>query len=87
MSRYVFSFPALRPDPAVVADAEIIAEALGATVVRSVGGSLLLEAAPNVATRLAKAMPEWHLSQENTSYRVPERTPLQRARLVANSKR
>lgn len=87
MSRYVFSFPALRPDPTVLADAEATATALGAKVVRSVAGSMLLETTPSIASRLAKAMPEWSLSEENTSYRTPERTPLQRARLAANSKR
>ncbi|MFG6433447.1 hypothetical protein [Roseateles sp. LYH14W] len=87
MSRYVFSFPALQPDPAVVAEAQTTVKALGATVVRCIAGSMLLDAAPAVASKVAAAMPDWRLSEENCSYRAPERTPLQRARLAVNGRR
>lgn len=85
MSRYVFSLPTLKPDPRVVAAAEQIARELGATVLRKAAGSLLLDAAPGVAAKLAKAMPDWRLDREQ-SYRTPERTPLQRAKLAAAGK-
>lgn len=87
MSRYVFSFPSLQPDPAVVAEAQTTVKALGAKVVRCIAGSMLLEAAPSVASKVAAAMPDWRLSEENNSYRTPERTPLQRARLAVNGRR
>jgi hypothetical protein len=86
MSRYVFSLHSLTPDPQAVAEAEKIAKSMGVKIVRRMGGSMLLEAAPRVVSRLARAMPGWRLSQENGGYRVPERTPLQRARAAANSK-
>lgn len=87
MSRYVLSLLALRPDPAVVADAQSTVEALGASVVRCLAGSMLLEALPSVASQVATALPEWQLSEETGSCRVPERTPLQRVRLAAIGKR
>ena len=83
----MFSFPALRPDPAVVAEAQTTVKALGATVVRCIAGSMLLEAPPAVASKVAAAMPDWRLSEENSSYRAPERTPLQRARLAVSGRR
>jgi hypothetical protein len=87
MSRYVFSFPALHADPAVVAEAQTTVKALGAKVVRCIAGSMLLEAPPAVASKVAAAMPGWRLSEETSSYRTPERTPLQRARLAVNGRR
>ena len=83
----MFSFPALQPDPAVVAEEQTTVKALGAKVVRCIAGSMLLEAPPAVASQVAAAMPGWRLSEENTSYRTPERTPLQRARLAVSGRR
>lgn len=83
MSRHVFYLNTLESDPSVVAAAEKTAKGLGATVVRKAGGSILLEAAPSVIAKIAEALPGWRHNPEQTGYRVPERSPLQRARLPA----
>ena len=82
MHRYVFYSP-LTPDPKVVTAAKKTAVSLGATVVRTAAGSMLLEAAPSKAAEVAKALPGWRYSVEAKTHRIPERTPLQRARAAA----
>lgn len=80
MERYVFYCPQSL-DPKVVTAAKKTATSLGATVVRAVAGSMLLEAPPAKAAQVAKALPGWRYSVETKTHRIPERTPLQRARV------
>jgi len=81
MDRYVF-YNAQSLDPKVLTAAKKTAKALGATVVRAAAGSMLLEASPTKVAQVAKALPGWRYSAETKSHRVPERRPLQRARLA-----
>jgi len=55
-------------------------------VVRAAAGSMLVEAAPGEIEQVAKALPGWRYSVEKKGSRLPERTPLQRARLAAAAK-
>jgi len=84
MPRHIFYLNTLRPDPDVVAAAEKTAKVLGATVVRKAAGSMLLEATPGIVTKVAKALPGWRHNPEQTTYRAPEKRPLQRAKLAAS---
>jgi hypothetical protein len=86
MDRYVFY--AVQPvDAKVVTAAKKTAAALGATVVRTVAGSMLLEAPAAKAAQVAKALPGWRYSVETKTHRLPERTPLQRARAARAAKK
>ncbi len=79
MTRYVFYLP-LSVDRKLVAAAKKTAEGLGATVLRTAMGQMLLEAEASEAAAVAKALPGWQYCVETTTHRIPERTPLQRAR-------
>ena len=82
MDRYVF-FHAQDLDPKVLMAAKKTARALGATVVRTAAGSMLVEAAPTQIAKLATALPGWRYCVETKTHRLPERRALQRARLAA----
>lgn len=85
MARYVF-FPATASTGAApLASAKKTASAYGATVLRAIAGSMLLEAPPAKAAAVAKALPGWRYSPERKTTRVPERRPLQRAKLSAKA--
>ena len=83
MARYVFYCPTSLDAKAVTA-AKKTATALGATVVRSAAGQMLLDAPPARMAQVAEALPAWRYSVEGKSARIPERStrPLQRARLA-----
>ncbi len=80
MERYVFHHP-LPLNARALTAAKKKATALGATVVRTGAGSMLLEADGGAIKQVAKALPDWRYSVEAKVHRLPERTPLQRARL------
>lgn len=80
MDRYVFYHP-LSLDAKTVAAAKKKAASLGATVLRSAAGTMLLEAERAAIRQVANALPDWRYSVEAKVHRLPERTPLQRARL------
>lgn len=82
MDRYVF-FNADSRDAKALTAAKKTARALGATVVGGAAGSMLIEAAPTKAAQVAKALPGWRYTPERKTARVPERRPLQRAKLAA----
>ena len=83
MARYVFS-PATAATGAVpLASAKKTASAHGATVLRAIAGSMLVEAPPAKAAAVVKALPGWRCTLERKTTRVPERTPLQRTRQLA----
>lgn len=81
MSRYVF-FSVNSRDAKELTAAKRTARSLGATVVGAVAGSMLLEAEPAKVEKVAKALPGWRYTVDRKSVRVPEQTPLQRARLA-----
>jgi hypothetical protein len=79
MQRFVFYSPSL--DRKALLAAKRTASRLGATVVRSLAGSMLLEAPRAKAAEVAEALPGWQYSAEKKVQRIPERTPLDRARV------
>ena len=85
MARYVFSLAPAAIGAVPLASARRTANAHGATVLRAIAGSMLLEAPPAKAAAVAKALPGWQYRPERKATRVPERTPLQRARQLAKA--
>lgn len=79
MSRYVF-FNSDVQDAKRLTAAKQAARARGATVVKSLAGTMLLELAPAKVTEVAQALPGWRYSAERKTTRVPERKPLERAK-------
>lgn len=79
MSRYVF-FNSNAQDAKVLTAAKKAARARGATVVKSLAGTMLLELAPARVPELAQALPGWRYAVERKTTRVPERKPLERAK-------
>ena len=76
MSRYVF-FNSDAQDDKVLTAAKKAARSRGATVVKSLAGTMLLELAPAQVPEVAQALPGWHYSVERKTTRVPERKPLE----------
>lgn len=79
MNRYVFSSTG-DVDAKALATAADAARSLGATVVKSLAGTMLLELDPAKVPQVTKALPGWRCSPERKTARVPERRPLERAR-------
>jgi hypothetical protein len=84
MSRYVF-FNNDCQDAKVLTAAKKAARSHGATVVKSVAGTMLLELSPAQVPQVAEALPGWRYTVERQITRLPERKPLQRARSAAAS--
>ena len=84
MDRYVF-YAKDSLDAKTVRAARATASALGATVVRTGVGTLLLEIAAGDVRKLAPALPDWRYSAERHATRIPERTPAERVRRTAAS--
>lgn len=82
MARYVFHLP-LSLDTRAVSAAKRKAVALGATVVRSAAGQMLIETTPARAAKVAEALPDWRYALERVAARLPEKTPLTRAKYAA----
>jgi hypothetical protein len=82
MARYVFHLP-LSLDTRAVSAAKRKATAMGATVVRTAAGQMLVETSPAKAAKVAEALPEWRYALERVAARLPERTPLARAKYAA----
>ena len=87
MKRYVFYSSQLSVDRKVVTAARKLATSLGATVVRIVAGSMLLEATPAKAVQVAKALPGWHYSVETQGHRIPEHSPLKLVRRAGTARK
>ena len=79
MSRYVF-FNSDAQDAKVLTVAKKTARSRGATVVKSLAGTMLLEATPAQLPQVAQASPGWRYSVERKMTRVPERKPLERSK-------
>lgn len=76
MSRYVF-FNSNALDIKVLTAAKKAARSQGATVVKCLAGSMLLELTPGQLAIVARALPGWCYSAERRTTRVPERRPLE----------
>lgn len=79
MSRYVF-FNSDAPNGKVLIAAKKAARSRGATVVKSLAGTMLLELAPAQVPEVAQALPGWRYSAERKTTRAPERKPLERSK-------
>jgi hypothetical protein len=79
MSRHVF-LNGEAQDVKVLAVARKVARSHGATVVKSLAGTMLLELAPAQETKVAQALPGSRYSVERETTRVPERKPLERTK-------
>lgn len=79
MSRYVF-FNSNAQDDKVLTAAKKAARSHGATVVKSLAGTMLLDVTATKVPELARALPGWRYSVERKTARVPERKPLERSR-------
>lgn len=82
MDRYVF-YAKESLDAKAVRAARATAGELGVTVVGSGVGTLLLEAAPELVRKLARALPQWRYSVERHATRIPEPRPAERVRRAA----
>jgi len=82
MSRYVFSTSQALDAKALVS-ARQAARGCGATVLKSLAGTLLVEAGPAQLAEVAQALPGWTCTPERRTTRVPERKPLERAKARA----
>ena len=80
MARYRFSPASMGATP--LAAARKAATANGATVLRAIAGSMLIEVPPSKVDAVADAIPGWKYSAERRTATVPERSPLQRAKLA-----
>ena len=83
MSRYVFSNSNAQ-DGKVLTAAKKAAQLRGATVVKSLAGTMLLEVPASKVPEVARALPGWRYSVERKTVRVPERKPLERAKSRSN---
>lgn len=90
MSRYVFSYSDAQDDKVLMA-AKKVARAHGATVVKALAGTMLLELAREQLPAVARALPGWHYAAERKTTRTPERTQLERSKaqgvVAASAKR
>lgn len=82
MARFVF-FNSSDVDAKALTAAKKSVRALGGIVVGGAAGSMLVEAPPTKAAQVAKALPGWHCAQDRKTARIPEHTPLQRAKRAA----
>lgn len=82
MDRHIF-FSSEHLGASTMAAAKKTAQALGAKVINTASGGLLIEATPEVIGQVASALPGWNHTVERKTMRIPERTPLQRAKLAA----
>lgn len=79
MARYVF-FSSNAQDVKALAAAKRAASQSGATILKSLAGTMLLELTPTQVPKVAKALPGWSYSAERKTTRVPERKALERSK-------
>jgi hypothetical protein len=79
MARYVF-YRSDAQDAKVLTAAKKTARSRGATVVKSLAGTILLEVTPAQVPEVAQALPDWRYAAERKTTRVPERKPLERSK-------
>ena len=79
MSRYVF-FNSDAQDAKVLTAAKKTARSRGATVVKSLAGTMLLEVTPAQVLEVAQALPGWRYAVDRKTAQGPERKPLERSK-------
>ncbi len=79
MARYVV-YCSDAQDAKVLTAAKKTARSRGATVVKSLAGTMLLEVTPAQVPEVAQALPGWRYAAERKTIRVPERKPLERSK-------
>lgn len=79
MSRYV-ALNVKRLQPEALKAAQDTLRSYGAVVVKAVGGTMLLEVEPTKVPTVKRALPGWSITPDRKTARVPERTPLERAK-------
>lgn len=79
MARYVFRSSDAQSNQALAAAVKA-ARSVGATVVKSLAGTMLLEVTPAQVPEVAQALPGWRYAAERKTTRVPERKPLERTK-------
>ena len=67
-------------DAEVLTAAKKAARSRGATVVKSLAGTMLLEVTAAQVPEVAQALPGWRYAVERKTTRVPERKPLDRSK-------
>jgi len=82
MDRYVF-YAKESLDAKTIRAARATVRALGASVVRTGVGTMLLEVEPECVRKVARALPQWRYSVERHATRIPERRPAERLRRAA----
>ena len=86
MTRFVF-FPQSASDAKLdaksLAAAKKVVRERGAIVVRTAAGGMLLEVDAATAAQIARALPGWSYTIERKTTRLPERSPLERAKMAA----
>ncbi len=85
MARYVF-FPDNMPGTKSIAAAKRVLIDQGASIVGTAEGGVLVEATSAEVKRVAQALRGWDYAPERAETRVPERRPLERARLLAGKR-
>lgn len=79
MARYVFHNSDAQ-DSQVPTAARKAARSRGATVVKSLAGTMLPEVTPAQVPEVAQALPGWRFAAARRTTRVPERKPLERSK-------
>jgi hypothetical protein len=79
VTRYVFVCTSDLDDQALAAAGKA-ARSRGATVVKSLAGTMLLEVTRAQVPEVAQALPGWRYAAERKTTRVPERKPLERSK-------
>ena len=77
MPRFVF-FPATESAAVPIATAKKTARKHGATVLRAIAGTMLIDVQEERLEQLVQALPGWRYSIERRDTRIPERRPLER---------
>ncbi|ABM97266.1 hypothetical protein Mpe_B0494 (plasmid) [Methylibium petroleiphilum PM1] len=79
VARYVFVNASALDDQALAAAVKA-ARSRGATVVKSLAGTMLLEVTPAQVPEVSQALAGWRYAAERKRTRVPERKPLERSK-------
>jgi hypothetical protein len=82
VARYIF-FPGNKPGAKSLTAAKKAVSEQGGSVVGTAEGGMLIEATPARARRVAQVLSGWDYTPERAETRVPERPPLERARVLA----
>lgn len=83
MARYVLFPKSTSSDAKSLVVAKKIVRESGVTVVRTAAGGMLVEGDAATVAQVARDLPGWSYTIERKTTRVPERSPLERAKMTA----